>query len=97
MIHAEYGAIFKKLEEDQIRFCLLRDELNHGRLLRDLDLLVESSKFETVIQILMRLGYVLRTTEKQQPHKSVLVRLTPDGLQHYRQKRNSRKTRSSAP
>lgn len=72
--HPEYAALFDALTANNIDFCLLRDELDNGQLLTDLDLLVDEERKEDALDLLNNIGYLVKTTEKLLPHKNVLVR-----------------------
>lgn len=73
-VHPEYESLFDALAAKDIRCCLLRDELDSGEILSDLDLLVEEQRFSEVIDTLRSLGYHLKTTHRMLPFKSVLVK-----------------------
>ena len=72
--HKEYLNIFSALNKRGIRHCLLRDEIDTGELVKDLDLLVDEERFADAIQVLNGLGFYTKTTSHYLPHKSVLVK-----------------------
>ena len=66
--------MFAALERAGIRACALRDELESGELLGDLDLLVEEHRFPLALSVLQSEGYRVLTTERSVPFKSALVK-----------------------
>jgi len=76
MIHREYAAIFVALREGGIKYCQLRDDLDGGQIVGDLDLLVESKKFDVALAVLGDLRYKVRISEAYLPLKTVLVKYT---------------------
>jgi thymidylate kinase len=74
MIHSEYKSIFSALDGAGLPCCLLRDDINHGDLVGDLDLLVRKPDFGKAIEVLVDLGFRVRTSARLVALKSVLVK-----------------------
>jgi len=73
-VHPEYLNLFAALSSEGIRHCLLRDELESGQFVGDLDLLVDECRGDDALDTLARLGYRVRTTSRYLPYKTVLVK-----------------------
>lgn len=73
---SEYSLIFESLSNSGIPFCLLRDELQGGAPLRDLDVLVDDERFGEALEVLQDIGYRVKVTERYIPFKTALVRFT---------------------
>ncbi|KPK02987.1 MAG: hypothetical protein AMK71_00295 [Nitrospira bacterium SG8_35_4] len=77
MLLPQYSSLFEILNKNDISFCLLRDEcrdLEEGKLLKDLDILLADDKFEYAIQLLQDNGYKIKNTERLNPYKTVLIK-----------------------
>jgi thymidylate kinase len=75
-LRSEYSVAFEALNERGIKFCLLRDDLDHGASSGDLDMLVDDDRFEEALEVFQQIGYCVRVTERCIPFKTVLVRYT---------------------
>ncbi len=72
--HCYYKAI-KKLEEDAIETCLLRDEYDEIDFLDEVDLLVNKKNKKATLQILQKLGWEILDKGIFIPHKVTLYYL----------------------
>jgi thymidylate kinase len=74
LVRSEYSLLFEALSEADIGFCLLRDDLRGETPPDDLDMLVDSARFDEALDVLKRNGYRIRVSERLIPFKTSLVK-----------------------
>ncbi len=73
-VHAEYAKLFSALNSQEESYCLLRDEIEHGELVGDLDLLIDERSKAQVLRVFDELGYRIKISDYLLPFKMVLVK-----------------------
>ncbi|MDH3455889.1 MAG: hypothetical protein OER90_03525 [Gemmatimonadota bacterium] len=75
-IRHEYSLLFEALGDAGIAYCLLRDDLRAGDAPKDLDVLVDSDRFQETLEILGGMGYRVAVTHRFIPFKTALTKFT---------------------